>query len=57
MSNAFRKIKRKTLKHQFQTNNISEWFHAENDTLEQKMLKIKGAQNYGKQNRARKIRK
>lgn len=45
MSNAFRKIKRTTLKNQFQTNKISEWFHAENDTLEKKMRKIRKEKN------------
>lgn len=45
MSNKFRKIQRQSLKNQFQTNKISEWFHAENDTLEKKMKRIKKDKN------------
>lgn len=45
MSNALRKLKRQSLKNQFQTNKISEWFHAENDTLEKKMRRIKKKDN------------
>jgi len=41
MSNAFRKIRRNALKKYLGTNKIREFWHQQNDTLEQKLRKAR----------------